>query len=294
MLTIIEREANVHDFIDLKEYKPWKGWRRTAKTQNFSLLFGCAPGRFAQTLRDKGFTESDCNELIENAHLENIYMQYKERKKNLDDLSLKYLACAQFMRDGFFAGYKGMEDRIYREQEYGQKHGFVRCWHGPFRYLPELPLMKWGNRGMPVEADSKLWSGFASEQKNIACNSTIQTMEVRIAEAAIHYLCKTCKEWGLKSYIYSMCHDSQDWVVYDKEKDLVLALVRYACEYPREPLYGIHMCVDGEMADLSTAESRKTNFYHGGEGVWGGDIHEELAKYNKKMRTNLVLPPMDS
>ena len=32
MLTIKERPATVYDFMKLKDYKPWKGWRRTAKT----------------------------------------------------------------------------------------------------------------------------------------------------------------------------------------------------------------------------------------------------------------------
>lgn len=294
MLTIKERPATVYDFMKLKDYKPWKGWRRTAKTINFSLVFGCAPGRFGQTLRDKGFTEADCDELIQDAHLQESYRQYKEKKAGkLDELGIKYITCAQFMRDGFFSGYKGLEDRITREQNYGVAHGFVRAWHGPFRHIPALKLMHFSSNGMPDGADNKFWSKYASEQKNIACNSTIQTMEVRIAFPSIHWLCQTVKKWGLKSYMWNMTHDSQDWVIYDKEEELIKALVKYCCTYEREPVYGIHMGVDCEVSDLSTPENREKMMYHHGEGAKIGDIHEELAKYNKLMGTNLELPPLD-
>jgi hypothetical protein len=93
--------------------------------------------------------------------------------------------------------------------------------------------------------------------------------------------------------MWNMTHDSQDWVLYDKEEKLVEALVKYCCTYEREPVYGIHMGVDCEVSDLSTPENREKMMYHHGEGVEIGDIHEELAKYNKLMGTNLELPPLD-
>ena len=53
------------------------------------------------------------------------------------------------------------------------------------------------------------------------------------------------------------------------------------------------MNVDCEVSDLSTPENREKMMYHHGEGVEIGDVHEELAKYNKLMGTNLELPPLD-
>lgn len=93
--------------------------------------------------------------------------------------------------------------------------------------------------------------------------------------------------------MWNMTHDSQDWVIYDKEEGLIKALVKYCCTYEREPVYGIHMGVDCEVSDLSTPENREKMMYHHGEGAKIGDIHEELAKYNKLMGTNLELPPLD-
>lgn len=301
MLKITQRPAKIEDMLEAHDRKsePWESWRRTAKTENFALLFGCAPGRFGQTLRDRGFSVQDCEDLIEDAGLTDKYneaiqkAQEKAPGQKLDLVTIKYSVCASFMRDGFFQGYKGLEDRIQREWEYADKHGYVRAWHGPFRHLPELLLVKYNSNGMLVGADKELWSKYVSELKNIACNSTIQTMEVRIAFCAIHYLCQTVKQWHLKSYMFSMCHDSEDWVIYDKEQDLVLALIKYAAEFYREPVKGIPMCVDFELSDLSTPELRQKYSYHHGKGMLGGDIHEELEKYNKANGTNLVLPPLN-
>jgi hypothetical protein len=293
MLKISRRPANVHDFLNLKGYKPWKNWRKTAKTENFSLLFGCAPNRFGSTLRENGFSEKDCDELIQDAGLTDTYMQnLTNYQGKLDTLSIKYLTCAVFMRNGFFDGYKGLQTRIEREMAYGVSHGYVRCWHGPVRHLPELLLMQRNSKGNLVGADKELWSKYFSELKNIACNSTIQTLEVRIAFATIHYLCSTMKAWHFRSFMYSMCHDSEDWVIYDEEQDLVLALIKYAAEYYREPVKGVPMKIDFELSDLSTEESRSKFWYHHGDEVEVGDINVELKKYNETHHTSLQLPPM--
>ena len=300
MLKITQRPATIQDMLNAHEdeLKPWEDWRRTAKTENFALLFGCAPGRFGQTLRDRGFKVKDCEDLIEDAGLTDMYNEAiaKAKEKNvggdIDLVTIKYTVCAQFMRDGFFQGYKGLEDRIQREWSYADRHGYVRAWHGPFRHLPELLLVKTNANGNLVGADKELWSKYVSELKNIACNTTIQTMEVRIAFCAIHYLCQTVKKWHLKSYMFSMCHDSQDWVIYDKEQDLVLALIKYAAEFYREPVKGIPMCMDFQVADLSTPELREKYYYHYGKIMEGGDIHEELEKYNKANGTNLEFIPI--
>ena len=47
------------------------------------------------------------------------------------------------------------------------------------------------------------------------------------------------------------------------------------------------------VSDLSTPENRESMMYHHGKGAEIGDIHEELAKYNARMGTNLELPPLD-
>ena len=295
MLKITERFATVQDCINAHKYEgaPWEGWRGNAKTSNFSLLFGCAPGRFAQTLRTSGFSEKNCEELIRDAGLSQLYNELKSKKPNDPDIDIKYLTCATFMRNGFFEGYKGLADRLSREWAYAQQNGFVRCWHGPVRHLPEMLLMRYKSNGQLAGLDSKIYNKYLSELKNIAGNSTIQTLEVRITFATIHYLCQTIKNWHFKSFMYSMCHDSEDWVIYDEEEAVVLALIKYAGEFVREPTNGVYMRVDFSLSDMSTEEKRESQYYHRGRGCVAGDIHEELEKYNKKHGTNLVLPPLE-
>ena len=293
MLKISTREATVQDFLHLKEYKPWSGWRRTAKTENFALLFGCAPKRFAATLKNNNFSEKDCDDLIKDAHLEDKMNKIAiDQAGKMSPLDMKYVVCATFMRDGFFNGYKGLQERIERESNYAMTHGYVRCWHGPVRHTPELLLMKTNSKGNLVGADKELWSKHFSELKNIACNSTIQTLEVRITFATIHYLCTMMKKWHFKSFMYSMCHDSEDWVIYDKEQDVVLALIKYAAEFHREPTKGTYMKIDFELSDLSTPENREKYCYHKGAGVKAGDIQEEIKKYNEKYNANIIFEPI--
>lgn len=295
MLKITERPATVQDCIKAHEYEgaPWEEWRRNGKGSNFSLLFGCAPGRFAQTLRESGFSEKNCDELISDAGLRPLYEKLKSESPSSPDIDTKYLTCATFMRNGFFEGYPGLADRLTREWLFAQKNGYVRCWHGPVRHLPEMLLMKYNSKGNLCGADKALYNKYLSGLKNIAGNTTIQTLEVRIAFATIHYLCQTMKQWHFKSFMYSMCHDSQDWVIYDEEEPVVLALIKYAGEFKREPTKGIFMRVDFSLSDMSTAEKRESQYYHRGRGCVAGNIHEELEKYNKKHGTNLILPPLE-
>lgn len=288
-LQITKRPATIQDFLKNKGTPPWSKYRRTAKAENFSLLFGCAPGRFGQTLRTVGFSEKDCDDLIKDAGLTDVYKEKLSKLKPGEDaLDAKYYTCAKFMRDGFFAGYKGLEDRLAREQQYAMEHGYIRCWHGPFRWIPELPLFRFNEFG-PVGADKELWSKMFSELKNVASNSSIQTMEVRIAFPTIHYCCECVRKWHFKSFMYSMCHDSQDWVIYDKELPVILALIAYASRYRREP-DEVLMSMDAEISDIS--EGYENECYHHGHEEESGDIHEELAKYNALYGTNLELPPI--
>lgn len=294
MLTITERLATVHDCINAHEYEgaPWEEWRRNSKTSNFSLLFGCAPVRFGQTLRQSGFTEKNCEELIRDANLTDLYNALKEANFGKPDIDIKYLTCATFMRNGFFEGYSGLSKRLEREFQFAKEHGYVRCWHGPVRHIPEMLYFDYYKDGLK-NGDKAFYNKYFAELKNIAGNSTIQTLEVRITFATIHYLCSTVKKWHLKSFMYSMCHDSQDWVIYDQEEALVLALIKYAGELVREPTFGVYMRVDFSLSDMSTPEKRETQYYHRGRGYEAGDIHEELKKYNDKYGTNLVLPPLE-
>ncbi len=285
MLKIKKRQATLDDFLKVKKYKPWSAWRQTAKGINFSLLFGCSAGTFASMLDMQGFTEEEADELIHDVHLDK-----KLKDKMSDDKTAargerfcKMLVCAEFMKENFFKSYKGLETRLEREIDFAMNHGYVRSWHGPVRHLPEYLLLKFNDKGNLIGNDKNVYSKMASSIKNVAGNSTIQTLEAAIAFPAIHEICSYFKEWNLKSFIFNTIHDSIDICIYIPEEELVLSLVRQSMSKFRYFDYGIPMECDGDIVDLTDLE--KEYFKHGSDAK-PIDIEAALNNYNEKNGTN--------
>lgn len=284
-------ELTVYDFIKNKDYQPFKSWRTTAKQENFGLLFGCSAGRFAVMLQQAGFKEEECDEYIQLTNSTGVYnaalannMGSKHPMKPTD---VKFNVVADQMRNSFFETYKGLMGRINREQTFALMHGYVRSWHGPVRHLAELRFLSVSNKGELTGADRSLYSKMFSHLLNNACNSTIQSMESRIAFATWVNAAKYLSLWGLKSYIWNNIHDSLDLYVYKPELELVMALMNACAGWERQPVKGIHMSFDGEVSDVQDYEHRCNTYYKAGVGYDPIPIEEAIEHYNKKNGTNL-------
>lgn len=292
MLTIDNsQELTVHDFIKNKEYRPFKDWRTVAKTENFGLIFGCTAPTFAGMLKQANFTEAECDEFIQltnntaafNAALANN-MGSKHPMKTAD---VKFLVAADAMRNSFFETYQGLMGRIKREQAFALAHGYVRSWHGPVRHLAELRYLSISPKGELIGADRSLYSKMFSHLLNNACNSTIQTMESRIAFSTWVNIAKYLALWGLKSYCWNNIHDSLDFYVWKPELQLVMSLANACAAWEREPVKGIHMSFDGEVSDLQDYEHRCNTYYKAGVGYDPLPIEEAIKNYNAKNGTDL-------
>lgn len=292
MLTIDNsQELTVHDFIKNKEYRPFKDWRTVAKTENFGLIFGCTAPTFAGMLKQANFTEAECDEFIQltnntaafNAALANN-MGSKHPMKTAD---VKFLVAADAMRNSFFETYQGLMGRIKREQAFALAHGYVRSWHGPVRHLAELRYLSISPKGELIGADRSLYSKMFSHLLNNACNSTIQTMESRIAFSTWVNIAKYLALWGLKSYCWNNIHDSLDFYVWKPELQLVMSLANACAAWDREPVKGIHMSFDGEVSDLQDYEHRCNTYYKAGVGYDPLPIEEAIKNYNAKNGTDL-------
>lgn len=287
MLKITKRKMDVYDFMKNKGHKPFSAWRTVAKTENFGLLFGCSAGRFAIMLENAGFTEAQCDEYISLTKNQDMYESLLNQGK-MSSKQCKFLTVATVMRDAFFAGYKGLEDRIKREQDFALQHGYVRTWHGPVRHLSELRFMKTSEDGGLIGADKKLYSKEFAHLLNQACNSTVQSMESRIAFSTWHNINQYCKEWGLKSYLWNNIHDSLDAYIYKPEAELVVSLMNACAAWEREPVEGIHMSFDGELSDMQDMAHRENTYWKHGVEVKALPIEEAVANYNKKFNKNIV------
>jgi len=254
------------------------------------MIFGCAPTRLSGHLRTRGFTEKDCDEVIDSMNLQLMIKDCKEKHPEMNELDIKYLICATFFANTFFKAYPGLQARIEREQEFALKNGYVRSWQGPIRHLPEFRYFNIGDKGFLNGTDKKLYSKLFSGLKNIACNSTIQTLETYHAFPDWHCIMYNLEKWGFKSWIWNGVHDSLDMYIYKPELRVVLALINKCATTVREPDKGIPITMDGDLSDLSTVEGQEKYYYKKGKGVniLDYDINVELDKWNKKHKTNLV------
>lgn len=288
MLTIDKStELTVYDFIKNKEYKPFKDWRTVAKTENFGLLFGCSAGRFAIMLEQANFTEAECEEYIKLKNLTSVYNAALSNAGGKNPKDIKFVVVADDMRESFFKSYEGLMGRIKREQAFALANGYVRSWHGPVRHLAELRFMSVNDQGNLTGADRSLYSKIFAHLLNNACNSTIQSMEARIAFSTWVNASKYLALWGLKSYCWNNIHDSLDFYVWKPELQLVMSLANACAAWDREPIKGIHMSFDGEVSDVQDYEHRCNTYYKAGVGYDPLPIEEAIKNYNAKNGTDL-------
>jgi hypothetical protein len=287
MLTIDKStELTVYDFMKNKEYKPFKDWRTVAKTENFGLLFGCSAGTFGGMLQQANFTETECEEYIKLKNLTAVYNAALSNAGGKSPKDIKFLVVADDMRNSFFKSYEGLMGRIKREQMFALAHGYVRAWHGPVRHLAELRYMSVNEQGNLTGADRSLYSKIFAHILNNACNSTIQSMESRIAFSTWVNTSKYLALWGLKSYCWNNIHDSLDFYVWKPELQLVMSLANACAAWDREPVKGIHMSFDGEVSDVQDYEHRYNTYYKAGVGYDPLPIEEAIKNYNAKNGTN--------
>ena len=287
MLTIDKStELTVYDFMKNKEYKPFKDWRTVAKTENFGLLFGCSAGTFGGMLQQANFTETECEEYIKLKNLTAVYNAALSNAGGKSPKDIKFLVVADDMRNSFFKSYEGLMGRIKREQMFALAHGYVRAWHGPVRHLAELRYMSVNDQGNLTGADRSLYSKIFAHILNNACNSTIQSMESRIAFSTWFNTSKYLALWGLKSYCWNNIHDSLDFYVWKPELQLVMSLANACAAWDREPVKGIHMSFDGEVSDVQDYEHRCNTYYKAGVGYDPLPIEEAIKNYNAKNGTN--------
>ena len=290
MLTIDKtQDMTIYDFMKNKGHYPFKKWRTTAKTENFSLIFSCSAGRFATVLLNSGFTEEDADSYIDaNNARQQVNAYILSKKGKIDQKQAKFYVAADLMKKSFFDAYKGFDYRIQREQKFALDKGYIRTWHGPIRHLPELRYMTYNDKGELCGADKKLYSKLFSHQVNQACNTAIQSMESRIAFATWVNIASYIKAWNLKTTVFNNVHDSLDFWIYKPELELIQALIAACASWDRPPVEGIHMSMDCEVSDLEDLDHREETFYKHGVEIPSISIQEALKHYNAANNTSYV------
>ena len=306
MLKITKREMTLNDFLKLKKTDTYGGFRQTAKTLNFSLIFNCAPASLARTLIKNGYTLQQAQEYLdtigERGRKLKRDLMYPEYGHGLSEDIAIFTASATFQREAYFELYKGLATRLERELNAGKKYGFIMGWHGTVRWVYPLKFMKYDKEnGQLTGGDRAFYSKLFSELQNICGNTNAQTVEVRIVAACMVEVCFWLKTWGLKTVLFNMVHDSMDYYTGETtgldgnpvdEDELVTALVAHVASKVREPYHGIPMCIDAEIA-IPWKKDKKGHWqtYKHGDGFDPIPLDKALENFNTKTGKNLVYDP---
>jgi len=275
---ITKRELDINDFLQIKNYSPYKKLRFNGKTVGLATLFAAQGPTLGRQMKVAGFNEADCDVALDSFNLVNAYNTAKNNPTNkLSDLDLKYVIIGNKLRELFFKTYPSLLERVEREQKFAIKHGYVRTWTGPVRLLPELRYLAINGQGNLVGLDRKLYSKMFSSLKNEASNTTIQTAEVYHAAPDVTCVHNNLKKWGFKTRIFNYIHDSFELYVYKPEKKVTYALINEVSKICREPYFNIPMEIDVNEADPDKGEQFKS----GRElNISKYNLNKELKKWN--------------
>jgi DNA polymerase I-like protein with 3'-5' exonuclease and polymerase domains len=321
-------KMTVYDFIALKKQLPFDTYRTNAKPVNFACIFGSTGNSVGQRLRTVyNFSEEDCDKVIEAVHLEKKLLENqtgKTRAKKIADidkehtfngvhtwtmkeceeefmLMQKYITVGVYFVDMFFDTYKGLQERIERENTYAKNNGYVQSWRGVIRRLPELRFFKYNAKGNVVGADKELWSRYENNLMNISANTDAQTVEAFFAFSTWARTQYFIRKNNLKSWVWNGTHDSLDMWLYEGEENLIVSIAQKIASRKFKPDAGIYMGLDAEVSDLHLRNfwdenlskkdnEKKQRFYKHGGDIDNGTVEEEVAKYEEATGKKLWLP----
>lgn len=297
MIKITKRLATVNDCLKNKKHGQFAFCRDTAKIENFSLMFGAKPTTFREMLQYKSkFSVEDCKNFIQLTHNEALYEDIKARalKGDFDrmfyefrpEVECWYLAAATVMRENFLNGYKGLADRIKREQIEAIKYHMSFNWYGGVRWHPELAYMDIDPYTLKLKGlDKNYSSGSFNHMMNDAANTNIQTGETVFIYGGWINAQDYYDEWGLKTKLYNSIHDSLDNYVYKPEKELVKSLINECVGGPkRYPFEGIRHRMDSEVSDIRDYEHLLKHYYKHGEEEKTKPLDISLEEFNKRYK----------
>lgn len=293
MIKIKEKTLEINDVLKVKKHGEFAKCRDTAKIENFSLMFGAKPSTFRSMLQYKSsFSVQDCKDYLTLTNQMSMYNDICARvdkgdfKRDFEfrkDVECWYLAAATVMRENFLNGYKGLKDRIEREQVEAIRYFMSFNWYGGVRWHPELAYMDIDPMtGKLKGLDKQYSSGTFNHLMNDAANTNVQTGETVFIYGGWINAQNYYDEWKLKTQLFNSIHDSLDNCVYKPEKELVKSLINECVGGPkRYPFENIHHRMDTEVSDIRDYEHLTHHFYKHGEEEKTKPLEESLKEFNE-------------
>jgi DNA polymerase I-like protein with 3'-5' exonuclease and polymerase domains len=264
------RELTSQEYTKLKGVEPFKTKRQLAKTCHFLLIYAGSAMVFAENGLETSWTRDQCLQYIKENHCEDLNEQVRSIYKNISNEELPFVVVATHIRNGFFATYPGLLERIEREREFAAKHGYVRSPYGHTRKLIQIKLAG--------EYDKKYKGGLFRNSLNKAGNSEIQNAESSMARRAMYDLQNWLHEHHYQSTLCNEIHDSIDMYV---KKDELRDVVKKAKEFLLKPQpelmnANVPLEVDCEVSDINAGD-----YYKGGRDIreFGIEDYDDWAQY---------------
>jgi hypothetical protein len=243
---------------------------------NFGLIFGMSFKKFSQSVLEVSWSHERIKTFIEEKSLEGQVELIAEKYPVIDPTLWDYYAVATHIRDQFFDTYKGLMERIKRNEAFAKEHGYIRSFHGAIRRLPMLPLCskeiegKYGNYiGMRTDEDFRNIANLI----NITSNTSIQSDEsITVMRRYADWL-REDNPFKDKALIIGFVHDSVDALV-EREGAMETIMALKANFETQEPWQkGITFPTDCMVVDL-----KEPNHYY--KHGWKFKKFKDLQKSN--------------
>ena len=232
---------------------------------NFGMLFGMSFKKFSMTVLELSWSEERVQQFVMDRNLQDSVAAMKEKYPLIEAKLWSYYACADFIRDNFFEGYKGFMKRIKRNEDAGKLKGYVRTLCGAIRRFPLLSLATNEEGRWRKGENIKEMAG----QVNTCANTDIQTLESFLMSCLM--LKWRESDYYEKGKIIGDTHDSFDSIVEKEGAIETLAEMKKVMETEFEWQTGIKMPVDFVVCDLDP-DAKTGHYYKNG---WG---YKEFVK----------------
>jgi hypothetical protein len=260
----IKRKITEEEALRLKEQEPFATFRQDSKSINFSFIFGASFKSFSTLTLETAWSYERVHAFIKEKSLKDIVDNMAEKYATIDTKLWEYYAAAYYIREQFFYAYKGLMERIKRNEAFAKENGYIRSFHGAIRRLPLLSLCMhetekdFGGGKQTVirmrpNEDIREIAGLV----NISSNSTIQsdeniTMMLRFIEWE-----SPDNPYRDKVIIIGFVHDSLDAYV-EKEGAVETIKALKACfEKQDDWQKGVAFPTDCTVVDISKGEYYK-------------------------------------
>lgn len=250
----LKRRLSEGEALRLKEKEPFATFRQDSKAINFGMIFGMSFKKFSQSTLETSWSYERVQAFVKDKNLYDQANRMAEKYPTIEPKLWEYYAVAFYIREQFFATYKGLMDRIKRNEAFAKEHGYIRSHHGAIRRLPMLALCMeevGGTTKMRPDEDLREIAGMI----NISSNTSIQSDEVITVMDSINKWIESCM--GIEGLIIGTVHDSVDFFVPKEGALEILAAIKSNFERDDEWQKGVKFLVDLMIVDLAKGEYYK-------------------------------------